>query len=297
MLVDLKTILGLAEQKHCAIPAFNVYNMETVMGVARAAEAAKAPAIFQVYSRLFENGEAMYLAPTILRAIETLSVPAAFHLDHGAGDGIVQKALRLGATGIMRDASALPFAQNVEETRRVVQMCAPGGGDSSRNPSMAPDFSNQRRRLGVPVEGELGHIGSAADETMGEYTDPAEAKAYVEQTGVAALAILVGTAHGRYRQAPVLDIERIGAIKAATGVPLVLHGGSGVPDDQIRAAIGAGIRKINFGTDVCYAFLDAVFQTSRDLVAVDLFMKEAVGRVKEFALSKIALLGAGGGCA
>lgn len=273
MLTDLQTILAIAERKGCAIPAFNVYNMETVAGVAQAAEAAKAPVIFQVYSRLFEAGDAQYLAPSVRRAIEMLPVPAAFHLDHGTGIDAVQRALRLGATGIMRDASAMPFAQNVEETRRVVSLCAP---------------------VGVPVEGELGHVGLAREDAMGEYTSVSEAEVFAEQTSVAALAILVGTAHGRYRQAPVLDIERIRQIKKAVNLPLVLHGGSGVPDDQIRASIEAGIRKINFGTDVCYAFLDAVFATSRELVAVDLFMKEAVERVKAFALSKITLLGAEG---
>lgn len=273
MLASLNAVLEIAERSGCAIPAFNVYNMETVMGVARAAEEARAAVIFQVYSRLFENPEADYLAPVILRAIEKLSVPAAFHLDHGTGDAAVQKALRLGATGIMRDASALPFEQNVAETRRVVEAC---------------------RSVSVPVEGELGHVGLAKDGSMGEYTKADEAADYAARTGVDALAILVGTAHGRYKQAPVLDIRRIGEIRAATGLPLVLHGGSGVPDDQIRAAIGAGIRKINFGTDVCYAFLDAVSAVSRDVVAVDLFMKEPIESVKRFALAKIRLLGAEG---
>ena len=144
----------------------------------------------------------------------------------------------------------------------------------------------------VSVEGELGHIGSVNDSEMSEFTDVSEAVEYVERTGVAALAILVGTAHGRYKKAPKLDIERIANIKKATGIPLVLHGGSGIPDDQIIAAVKAGIRKVNFGTDVCYSFLDKVFETSRDLVAIDLFMKDAIENVKKFALGKINLLGA-----
>ena len=112
---------------------------------------------------------------------------------------------------------------------------------------------------------------------------------------MSALAILVGTAHGRYKKAPKLDVERIAAIREATnGLPLVLHGGSGVPDDQIRAAIEAGIRKINFGTDVCYSFLDGVFGVSRDIVAIDLFMKQPVLAVKAYAAEKIRLLGAEG---
>lgn len=106
--------------------------------------------------------------------------------------------------------------------------------------------------------------------------------------------MLVGTAHGRYKKPPKLDIERIADIKKATGIPLVLHGGSGIPDDQIVSSIKAGIRKINFGTDVCYSFLDGVFGVSRDIVAIDLFMKEPIKAVKAFALSKINLLGAAG---
>ena len=114
---------------------------------------------------------------------------------------------------------------------------------------------------------------------------------FAEATGVAALAILVGTAHGGISNRRA-GIQRIADIKAATGIPLVLHGGSGVPDNQIKAAIEAGIRKINFGTDLCYAFLDEIFAASRDIFAIDLFMKDAVKSVKAFAAEKIRLLGA-----
>ena len=146
--------------------------------------------------------------------------------------------------------------------------------------------------MNIGVEGEIGHIGSAADGVPTDYTTVEEAKEYVEKTGVAALAVAVGTAHGRYKQAPVLAIERIKEIKAATGTPLVLHGGSGIPDEQIKLSIEAGIRKINFGTDVCLAFLDAVFEVDRSIVGIDVFMREPIENVKRFAISKIELLGA-----
>ena len=107
-----------------------------------------------------------------------------------------------------------------------------------------------------------------------------------------ALAVMVGTAHGRYKKAPKLAIERIAKIASATSAALVLHGGSGVPDEEIKAAIRAGIRKINFGTDLCYAFLDEVFETSRELVGIDMFMKPPTESVKNFGMSKIRLLGA-----
>lgn len=116
----------------------------------------------------------------------------------------------------------------------------------------------------------------------------------MEETGVDALAIMVGTAHGHYKQAPVLAIDRIAEIHAATKAALVLHGGSGVPDDQIQAAVKAGIRKINFGTDVCCAFLDEVRRTSPDLLAVDLFMKEPIQNVKRFCPEQDRAAGSGG---
>ena len=273
MLVSFKEILEMAEKGGFAIPAMNVYNMETVMGVIAAAEEKRAPIILQNYSRLFTNEEGYYLAPTILAAAKKASVPVCYHLDHGAGQPEVVKALRYGATGIMIDKSLLPFEENIAETKKIVEMCKP---------------------IGVAVEGEIGHVGVAAngDEQTTEYTTVEEAKTFVEATGVSALAVAVGTAHGRYKKAPVLAIDRIAEIHKAVDAAVVLHGGSGVPDDQIRAAIKAGIRKINFGTDLCYSFLDEVFATSRDIYAIDLFMKGAIENVKKFAMSKIELLGA-----
>ncbi len=274
MYTDLKTILEIGEKRQCAIPAFNVYNMESVLGVMNAAKETGAPVIFQMYSRLFDYQNAGYVAPMILEAMKELDTPAAFHLDHGAGEPEVLRALRYGATGVMIDASTCPLEENMERTRAVVDMCA---------------------ECGVGVEGELGHVGTVKDASMSEYTDVSEAEQFVRNTGVAALAVMVGTAHGRYQRSPVLDIERIRKIKEATGIPLVLHGGSGVPDEQIRMAVGAGIRKVNFGTDLCYAFLDSVFEVDRSIYALDLFMREPIRAVKDFAVSKIKLLGADAG--
>lgn len=271
MLVTLKEILDIAEKKEFAIPAFNVYNMETVMGIIAAAEEAKAPVILQAYSRLFHNEEGYFLAPIVLAAAKQARVPVCFHIDHGAGEYEVTRAMRYGVSGVMIDGSAEPYEKNVAITRRVVETAA---------------------AIGLQVEGELGHVGSANDDAMDEFTNVAEAADFVKKTGVCCLAVLVGTAHGHYKKPPKLDIERIRDIKAAAGIPLVLHGGSGVPDEEIVAAVKAGIRKVNFGTDVCFSFLDQVFATSREVYALDLFMKDAVQNVKKFALSKIKLLGA-----
>ncbi len=273
MLISFKEILDLAEEKKFAVPAFNVYNMETVMGVIAAAEELNAPIILQCYSRLFTNGEGYYLSPVIIAAAKKAKVPVAFHLDHGASESEVMKAVRYGATGVMIDKSLLSLDENIKGTKNVADLC---------------------RDIDVYVEGELGHIGMAAsgDEKTIAYTEVADAKKFVEETGVAALAIMVGTAHGRYKQAPKLAIERIKEIHEVVDAALVLHGGSGVPDEEIKMAIAAGIRKINFGTDLCYSFLDKVFETSREKVGIDLFMKDAVANVCEFAKSKIKLLGA-----
>ena len=267
----------MAEEGGFAVPAFNVYNMETVMGVAAAAEEAKAPIIMQVYPRLVKEDTAYYLAPAIIAAAKRASVPICFHLDHGPSELEMTKALYWGATGIMLDGSVHPFEENVALTKRAVETCS---------------------HIGLSVEGELGHIGSVNDDSMDEFTDPEEAARFVKETGVACLAVLVGNAHGRYKKPPKLDIDRIKAIYEATGhTPLVLHGGSGIPDDQIQLAVKSGMRKMNFATDVCYSFLDSVQAELADpgrSVAIDLFMKKPSETVKNFCLTKIKLLGADG---
>lgn len=277
MLVSLKYVLDLAEKGGFCIPAFNVYNMETAMGVIKAAEAEKAPIIMQIYPRLMKEETGIYLAPVVIAAARNASVPVCFHLDHGPSELETTRSLRFGATGIMLDGSTLPFEENIALTRRVVETCG---------------------YVGVQVEGELGHVGTTKDEDMDEFTTPEDAKRFVEETGVACLAVAVGTAHGRYKKPPKLDIERIKAIREATGgTALVLHGGSGVPDEEIKKAVAAGVRKMNFATDICYAFLDcclAELQKPDRPVAVDSFMKPAIAAVQEFCVSRIRLVGADG---
>lgn len=277
MLVSLKEVIDMAEKGSFAIPAFNVYNTETVMGVAKAAEESRAPIIIQVYPRLLNEEVGYYLCPAIVAAAKKATVPICFHLDHGPSELEVQKALRWGATGIMYDGSVHSFEENVETTRHIVEIC---------------------NTIGVTVEGELGHIGSVNDKVMDEFTDPQEAGEFVKRTGVTCLAVLIGNAHGHYKKTPNLDIERIKAIRESTGgIPLVLHGGSGIPDDQVKAAIKAGIRKMNIGTDVCCAFADGTKETLDDpnrSLAVDLFMKHPIESVKKLALEKIKFAGADG---
>ena len=263
----------MAERRGCAIPAFNVYNGETALAIFKAAEEADACIIVQMYSRLFMSEEAEFIAPSIVDAAHRSKAKICFHLDHGSCDEAVARAIRWGCTSVMRDASAFPFEENAAVLERVVH------------------FAHD---LGISVEGELGHIGFAKDGVPTDYTQVDEALRFCEKTGVDALAVAVGTAHGHYKQAPVLAIDRIRELHAAIPAALVLHGGSGVPDDQIRAAVAAGIRKVNFGTDVCVSFLDAVRKVDPSIIGVDTYMKEPVQAVKRFALEKIALLGAEG---
>lgn len=276
MLVTLQKIIDMAEQGNYCIPAFNVYNTESIMGVIEAAEERKAPVILQLYPRLVNQEVGFYIAPAVVAAAQRASVPVCLHLDHAAGKEEVYKSLRWGFTGIMQDGSSLSFEDNVALTRSAVEMC---------------------NTIGVGVEGELGHVGSVNDDSMGEFTDPQEAAEFVKQTGVCCLAVLVGNAHGHYKKPPKLDIDRIREIRKTCGVPLVLHGGSGIPDEQVKEAISAGIRKMNIGTDVCCAFAEGTKRTIEDPnrhLAIDVFMKVAIQAVRELALDKIDLTGAAG---
>ena len=277
MLVNLQTIIGMAEKGGYCIPAFNVYNTETVMGVIAAAEEAKAPVIIQIYPRLIREEVGFYVCPAVVAAARRASVPVCFHLDHGPSEFEVVRSLAWGCSGIMIDGSVHSLDENIALTKHIVEVCS---------------------AVGVGVEGEIGHIGSVNDEAMDEFTDPAEAARFVKETGVTCLAVLIGNAHGHYKKTPKLDIERVKAIREATGgIPLVLHGGSGIPDDQVKAAIAAGIRKMNIGTDVCCAFADGTKETLDDperSIAVDIFMRKPIESVKKLALEKIKLVGADG---
>ncbi len=277
MLIGLKEIIDMAEKGNYAIPAFNVYNMETVMGVISAAEELHAPVILQVYPRLMAEEAGYYLSPSVVAAAKKATVPVCFHLDHGPSELEVQRALRWGATGIMYDGSNHSFEENIKNTKHIVDICS---------------------YTDVAVEGELGHVGTVNDDSMGEFTDPEAAAEFVKATGVCCLAVLIGNAHGHYKKTPKLDIDRVKAIRQATdGIPLVLHGGSGIPDEQVKEAIKNGIRKMNIATDVCCVFADTLKNVLADpnrSIAVDIFMKEPIKKVKEFAMEKIKLVEADG---
>ena len=272
MKYSVKEILDLGESGQFAIPAFNIYNFGSLMGIRDAAIETGAPVIFQVYTRLFDTGIARYLMPSILEVVNDLKTPAAIHLDHGRGLPEVVRAMRYGTTGVMIDASTLPFEENIAATKVVVDLA---------------------KEAGVSVEGEIGHVGVAANgDERGSYTEVEAAAEFVRQTGVDAIAIMVGTAHGKYKKAPVLATDRIAEIHAATKAHLVLHGGSGVPEDQIRAAVRAGIRKVNYATDVCCAFIEGYKKLDPYSEPFDVVLSHPANDVKEYAISRIRLLGA-----
>ena len=261
MLVNMNDVLKPAQKGKYAVGLFNAVNLELARGIIAA--------VLLPYGPLEEVS--YYLIPMAKKA----NVPVVVHLDHGLNKETCIKALELGFTSIMYDCSTDPYEVNVEKVKEMAEIA---------------------HSYGATIEGELGHVGSVNDDGMDEFTDVEQAAEFVKETGVACLAVLVGNAHGRYKKPPKLDIDRVQAIYEATNhTPLVLHGGSGISDDQIKLAVKAGIRKMNFATDICYTFLDAVQEELADpnrSIALDLFMKKPIAKVKEFALSKIELLGA-----
>ncbi len=270
MKYTVKEILDMANEGGYAVAAFNIYNFGSLMGVKAAAEKTGAPVIFQVYNRLANTGIARYLIPAIEQVVEDLKTPAAIHLDHGAGIPEVMRAIRYGATSVMIDASTLPFDENVAKTKSVVDLA---------------------KEVGVSVEGELGHVGVAAnnDELSG-YTEVDAAVDFVNKTGVDALAIAVGTAHGKYKKAPKLAIDRIAELHNAVDAHLVLHGGSGVPDEELKKAVKAGIRKVNYATDVCVAFIEGYKKLDPYSEPYDVLLSHPADDVRDFAIERIEVL-------
>ena len=276
MLVNLQTIIGMAEAGGFCVPAFNVYNTETLMGVIAAAEEAHAPVIVQVYPRLIKEEVGFYICPAAVAAAGRASVPVCLHLDHGPDLFSVQRSLRWGMTGIMLDGSTHPLEENIALTRQVVELCA---------------------AVGVGVEGEIGHVGSVNDAAMDEFTSPDEAAEFVRQTGVTCLAVLIGNAHGHYKKPPKLDIERLKAIRRLVEIPLVLHGASGLSDQAVRDCIAEGICKVNFATELRIAYTDAVRAfLAADPKAFDPKKYGAPGRVavKRLVMERMRVCGCDG---
>ena len=233
-LVNMCEMLAAARAEKRAVGAFNVANYELSRAVLKAAEAENQPVIIQLYMRLFDSEKAYDLCGMLQRLAIRAKVPVALHLDHGATVKQAKDALAWGYTSVMYDGSRLPYAENVGNTSFVAQYA---------------------HATGASCEGEIGHVAQG-DETA--LTDVEEAVSFAHDTGVDALAVSIGTAHGYYKAEPKLDIARCQAIAdALPEVPLVLHGGSGTPLADVRRSIEAGIAKINIATEFMDTYLKA----------------------------------------
>ena len=234
MLVNMKEILAKAQQEQYGIGFFNAVNVEMARAVIETAEEMCAPVIVGTAEVLLPAMSLERVAEYLIPMAKKARVPVAVHYDHGLTFEKCMEALKLGFSSVMYDCSTASYEENLTRVAEMVRIC---------------------HGMNVTVEGELGHVGD--NEGSGKlenpsdyYTDPAVAADFVRQTGVDALAVAVGNAHGDYKFPPRLDFDRITAIREAAGIPLVLHGGSGLSDDDFREAVRRGICKINIFTDL-----------------------------------------------
>lgn len=238
-LVPTKFLLRIAEEQCFALPAFNVPLPEFILWILEEGEALRAPLVIQVAPVEYRALDIRMLYGALLFLSERFSVPFAFHLDHAHAREEVLFALRYGCSSVMIDGSRLPFEENVTLTRSVVALARP---------------------LEVLVEGELGKVGGLEGDDEGDgdaFTSPEEAEEFVRRTSVDLLAVAVGTRHGFYSHTPSLQLDLLEEIRHRTCLPLVLHGGSGTPEEELKKAIARGVRKINFSTALRVAYLEA----------------------------------------
>ena len=249
-LVNLSDMITHAHRHKYAVGAFGVANLNFLEAIMQAAENCRAPVVLNLIESHFSNYDFELLMPAVTAAAKRANVPVAINFDHGTSLASAERAIRAGCNGVMVDTSAMPFSDNLWQTRDIVEMA---------------------HACGITVEGELGYVpgveGESAKIHPGElaYTSATEAKGFVERTGVDCLAVSVGTVHGRMKGVPKLDFVRLAKIKDATPVPLVIHGGTGLSDDQYRKLIASGIAKINYYT----ALSDAASRRIRENVVSD----------------------------
>ena len=231
MLINLKEILQIAEKRNIAIGMFNATGFESIQAIIKAAEELNSPVILAHAEVHNIYNDISLVAPAMIAAAKNAKVPVCIHLDHGTSMEMIDKALSLGFTSIMFDGSALPYEENLKLTKSVVE---------------------KAHKLNISVEGELGRLVATEDgklvslEPKNYYTDPVQAQEFVNKTGVDALAISFGTAHGFYKSKPVLSFDVVQKVSKLTKIPLVMHGGSGVSYEDMQKAISCGIRKINY---------------------------------------------------
>lgn len=273
MLANLNDILPRAQREHYGVGLFNTTDSDMLEAAISAAEELNSPIIIGTAEVLLPYGDLKLIAPSIIDVAKKASVPVVVHYDHGLTFDRCIEALKLGFTSIMFDGSANDYESNLAQTAEIVKIA---------------------HSMGVTVEGEIGHVGLAAtnDGALTDmYTTPEEAEEYVKQTGVDALAVAIGTAHGAYKNKPQLDIERLSQIRNRIDTPLVLHGGSGLSDDDFKNTIHSGIAKVNIFTDLCLAGNKAMKQGIEEQLEYLEIRNLKVKYIKEAVKQKIKLFG------
>lgn len=238
-LVTSEKMLADAQKGGYAVGAFNVENMEMVKAVIAAAEELHAPVMLQTTPSTIKYGTLETYYAIVAAEAKKAAVPVCLHLDHGSSFELAVQALKAGYTSVMIDGSHEDLEGNIAVSKRVADVA---------------------KACGIPVEAELGKVGGKEDDLEAEAdtnSDPAEAKEFVERTGVTSLAVAIGTAHGFYKGTPVLDKERVSEIRKVVSIPLVLHGASGLNDDEVRECVRRGICKVNFATELRAAYTAA----------------------------------------
>ncbi len=273
MLVNLNDVLKKAQQEHYAVGLFNTTDTDMLEAVIAAAEELRSPVIIGTAEVLLPAGELKLIAPAIIAAAKRATVPVVVHYDHGLTFHRCMEALQLGFSSVMFDGSAGEYDKNIADTCEIVKIA---------------------HAFGASVEGEIGHVGQAASEDnlhTDMYTTADEAEAYVKATGVDALAIAIGTAHGVYKTKPQLNLERLCEIRQRIDTPLVLHGGSGLSDEDFRNTVRDGIAKMNIFTDLCLAGNRAMKDGLEQGLAYLDIRNLKVQYIKEVVMNKIRLFG------
>ncbi|WP_248927639.1 class II fructose-bisphosphate aldolase [Paenibacillus hamazuiensis] len=280
-LVSSTPLLAAARSQGYGVGAFNVHTLEMLQAVVEAAEETQSPLILQTTVGTVKHLGPEYIAAAATVAANRAGVPIALHLDHCTDFDLIVRCIRAGYTSVMIDASMYPFEENVRLTSKVVEVA---------------------RAAGINAEAELGKVGGVEDDiVVAEHeallADPEECARFVELTGVPTLAPAIGTAHGMYKGEPNIDFDRIGTIASKVAVPLVLHGGSGIPEEQVKRCVSLGMAKMNIATEIRIVFSDAikaVFAANPEENDPRKYMVPAKKAVKEAAMAKMAMLGSCG---
>ena len=270
--MTVKELLKKCRQDRTAILATNFYNFETLTAVMQAAQRMQAPVLLQLTRSSIDYMGLQQAVGMGRRALADYGLEGWIHLDHGGSAELVERCLDAGFDSVMIDASERPFEENAATTRHVGELARP---------------------YGVNVEAELGYVAKLGQRQGGGFTTPEDAVRFVQQTGVDALAVAIGSAHGFYKQAPKLDIERLAEIHAAADVALVLHGSSGIPHDMVREAIANGIVKVNLATEIKDNFMRALKSVLLASDEIDLrkVFPQAIAPVVDLLCEKYRMVG------